>query len=82
MRRSNWPPKAGIRATLTSIQKKWRSCLLHSDVVSAIVAEGDGLFRSQADKAVTAEMEKIDRSTSIGKRQVILSITQHKWVRC
>jgi hypothetical protein len=65
MRRPNWPPKAAIRATLTSIPKKWRSCLLHSDVVSAIVVEGDGLFRSQADKAVTAAMQKIDRSTSI-----------------
>jgi len=45
--------------------EKWRSCLPHSDVVSAIVVEGDGLFRSQADKAVTAAMQKIDRSTSI-----------------
>jgi hypothetical protein len=32
-----------------------RSCLLHSDVVNAIVVEADGLFYSRADKAVVAE---------------------------
>jgi hypothetical protein len=35
--------------------QRWRSCLQHSDVLNAIVAEADGPFCSRADKAVAAE---------------------------